>query len=939
MRTGRFNTVGDGGGSAYGYSASIAPSSSNAYNNNSSQYNINNGMVQYNNSSGGGPSVTSPSQVRFGASSTPNDNVPYDPPMFLFDDEWEDGDDGLPQQQQGIPTEAQLTLLCLDYLRDLRRSYSSSSNNNNGDDDVDDALAQAEGIDSDYLSLAIWALSRSFVKPQKLVFERAQVETVQLNDVNAPAVMFAGSRRGTRSKKGAKKEVEMKVLGGGGLSSVASAGIDYVQAVGNDAWFRQLPSSFNERSGRLLNKELHGDGDNIDGVAISDKIVIPTMEEITNEVLLRHPTEKQQSDEEGEPTGYEYNDAHYSNAHRFYLLNGLASGGNGGSSRNTKATTSNARGMLFPNSNTGSGGGPLSFTEIALAGLWSLGAKARIDAERTMVMHNPLFEQFVKAASSKGFFNEKKDDMSGSGGGGRKSSSSSVAPDAPVIPEVALTPEEEERKARMLYEEKYRKVVAKFRSKLAVKAEGQQVVPITVMNSQLQHQQYHGRGGQMVSGNASVSSGGESLSSYNHFSVADRQRRRRELRIDQAKMTREENSGVHQQQKLQPPKQQDSRFSFDSQSAQVKSYAKSPQNKLPTFQQLESPTATSPSVVSPKSNHHTQLAEQLNSDGNLLMQQKQFEQALEAYTAALQQSPAGCNSHVYYSNRAAAYLSLNNYELSIRDSQRALSLKPEYAKAHSRLGLAYFVSERYEEAVNAYEIALEYEPDNEWNRSHYEKAVTKLEEMLMERNATVDGGEVSGPGRKGAPKDPAGSSPFDETNAEEEGVVDASTTDSADRSSEFIQTREADLHKDSGNAHMSSKEYEKALQHYTEAISISHTGPNSHVYYSNRAAAFCYLGRYDAAVNDCMASIELNPQYEKAHARLGLSRFFMGDYRGAIEAYEHALELDPKSAASLSYLGKAKTRLADQEKAEEEEELRRQMEEKLALQQQMERIQ
>jgi small glutamine-rich tetratricopeptide repeat-containing protein alpha len=138
---------------------------------------------------------------------------------------------------------------------------------------------------------------------------------------------------------------------------------------------------------------------------------------------------------------------------------------------------------------------------------------------------------------------------------------------------------------------------------------------------------------------------------------------------------------------------------------------------------------------------------------------------------------------------------------------------------------------------------------------------------------------------------------------------------------------------------MSSKEYEKALQHYTEAISISHTGPNSHVYYSNRAAAFCYLGRYDAAVNDCKASIELNPQYEKAHARLGLSRFFMGDYRGAIEAYEHALELDPKSAASLSYLGKAKTRLADQEKAEEEEELRRQMEEKLALQQQMERIQ
>ena len=148
----------------------------------------------------------------------------------------------------------------------------------------------------------------------------------------------------------------------------------------------------------------------------------------------------------------------------------------------------------------------------------------------------------------------------------------------------------------------------------------------------------------------------------------------------------------------------------------------------------------------------------------------------------------------------------------------------------------------------------------------------------------------------------------------------------ADSSSEFINSRKADDHKNKGNAHIYSKEYEKAVYHYTEAITICPTGQNSHVYFSNRANAYCYLGRYNDAANDCIHSIELNPVYEKAHARLGLSCFFMGNYQGAVDAYERAIELDHKSTASLSYLGKARTRLADQKKKEKQKQQQRNQE-------------
>ena len=108
---------------------------------------------------------------------------------------------------------------------------------------------------------------------------------------------------------------------------------------------------------------------------------------------------------------------------------------------------------------------------------------------------------------------------------------------------------------------------------------------------------------------------------------------------------------------------------------------------------------------------------------------------------------------------------------------------------------------------------------------------------------------------------------------------------------------------------MARREYTLALDAYTQAIQISPNGPQSHVYYSNRAAALCYLERYRDAVDDSEKSLELSPSYGKAHARLGLSRFFLQDYAGAVAAYTAALQHDPDNAASKSYLAKAKAKL------------------------------
>lgn len=65
------------------------------------------------------------------------------------------------------------------------------------------------------------------------------------------------------------------------------------------------------------------------------------------------------------------------------------------------------------------------------------------------------------------------------------------------------------------------------------------------------------------------------------------------------------------------------------------------------------------------------------------MSSKSFEAAIEAYTKAIALDPT---NPVYYSNRAAAYSSMDQHDDAIRDAEHALEVDPAFIKAYSRLG-------------------------------------------------------------------------------------------------------------------------------------------------------------------------------------------------------------------------------------------------------------
>ena len=79
-------------------------------------------------------------------------------------------------------------------------------------------------------------------------------------------------------------------------------------------------------------------------------------------------------------------------------------------------------------------------------------------------------------------------------------------------------------------------------------------------------------------------------------------------------------------------------------------------------------------------------------------------QAADCYTSALTALPGEPRA---LGNRAACYAALGRYSESLADAEAAAKAQPQYAKAHSRRGLALWHMNRYHEAAEAYQRAMQ----------------------------------------------------------------------------------------------------------------------------------------------------------------------------------------------------------------------------------------
>jgi len=133
-----------------------------------------------------------------------------------------------------------------------------------------------------------------------------------------------------------------------------------------------------------------------------------------------------------------------------------------------------------------------------------------------------------------------------------------------------------------------------------------------------------------------------------------------------------------------------------------------------------------------------EAAEAARQEGNELFKRAPSEgpelyaKAIEKYSDAMKRNP---KDHVPYSNRAACYQKLMEWQLALKDVDTCIAMEPTFVKGWSRKAAIHYFLKEYHKSMDAYNKILELEPDNQ-------EAKSGLDNVVNQVNSQNQGGQV-----------------------------------------------------------------------------------------------------------------------------------------------------------------------------------------------------
>ncbi|RVX65901.1 hypothetical protein B0A52_10265 [Exophiala mesophila] len=137
------------------------------------------------------------------------------------------------------------------------------------------------------------------------------------------------------------------------------------------------------------------------------------------------------------------------------------------------------------------------------------------------------------------------------------------------------------------------------------------------------------------------------------------------------------------------------------------------------------------------------MADALKAEGNKAFAAKDFKTAVEKFSQAIELDPT---NHVLYSNRSGAYASLREWQNALDDANKTTEIKPDWAKGWGRKGASYHGLGDLIGAKDAFEEALKLEPSNAQAKSGLDAVNRAIEAEAREDGADLGAGGLDGLG-------------------------------------------------------------------------------------------------------------------------------------------------------------------------------------------------
>ena len=321
-----------------------------------------------------------------------------------------------------------------------------------------------------------------------------------------------------------------------------------------------------------------------------------------------------------------------------------------------------------------------------------------------------------------------------------------------------------------------------------------------------------------------------------------------------------------------------------------------------------------------------ETAKSWKEKGNALVKEKKYKEALDCYTKSIEIDP---NDPILYSNRSAMHLNLSEFDQALADAEKAISLKPDYAKAYLRKGKALEGLLKPKEALDTYKLGLEKDKSNAQLLQAQQELDASLNNPFMKNYAKL----YTDPRTAGMMRDPQFKNLVDFAMKDQKVLIQMIRTDprfmtvfsvltgidmekmsedvqkaseerkkeeekkkkeeeekkkkeeeekkkkeeeekynamSAEEKKEVDDHKKADEIKAKGNEEFKKKNYDEAIKYYQQAIDLY---PKEMVYYLNSAK--CYLEKkdYDKAIELCKHVCENSHDFTRRATAFGIQGY------------------------------------------------------------------
>ena len=232
------------------------------------------------------------------------------------------------------------------------------------------------------------------------------------------------------------------------------------------------------------------------------------------------------------------------------------------------------------------------------------------------------------------------------------------------------------------------------------------------------------------------------------------------------------------------------------------------------------------------------------------------------------------------------------YEEALAAYDRAIQLDPNSALAYYNRGNAYYDLREYQKAIADFDRAIQLDSSDAkayGNRGIAYKNLREYQKAIADYSCAID----LNPNYVWAIENRGYA--YRELKEYQKAIADY------DRAIQ-LDPNDALAYHNRGWTYNYLKEYQKAIVDFDRAIQLD---PNDALTYSNRGCAYRELKEYQKAITDFDRAIQLNPNYAEAYNNRGSAYYDLKEYHKAIADYDRTIQLNPNDALAKNNREKA----------------------------------